>query len=273
MLAAELIGFWAAVAAWAVATLAATGGLVLGRDGWVRAAGAAAATGVAGQVAALLARGLGGWGPPFTTYYESVLFGTLLAGGALMWLGRTRPPFRAALVVAAPVILLLLGSAVFTAREFEPLSPTLQSWWLVVHVLFALAAFGAMLVAAGLAGVVLVPGAAARWLPATGADGWLVRAFSLAFVFQLVMVASGSIWAHQAWGRAWGWDPIETCSLLVAIVLGLALHLHRLHGWRGGRLAWLAIGAFLLTAYGIWGVPFFQPSVHLYQGPRGPGGG
>ncbi|MEK7475082.1 MAG: cytochrome c biogenesis protein CcsA [Candidatus Coatesbacteria bacterium] len=265
MAASELAAFWAAVAAYAAAFLAVVFGLVLRRRGAVRAGLGIGAAGLAAQGIALTCRGIGQVAPPFVTYYESVVFGTMLATGVALWLARSREWFRPALAVVLGVSLLLMGSAVFTAREFRPLGPALQSWWLVVHVVFALFAFGGMLVAAG-AGVVAIRRRAA---PAVRGriDEVMYRAFALSFIFQLVMTASGAIWAHQAWGRYWGWDPIETASLLTLIVYALALHLRATHDWRGVRLGWLAIAGFLLTAYGIWGVPFVSPSVHLYTSP------
>lgn len=266
MFAVELPAFWTAVGAWGLAFAATAAGTVLGRPAWNRLGRGLAAAAVLAQGAALVGRGLTAWSPPFTTYYESVLGGTWLAGAAALLATRRRPELAGILLVTAPVALLLLGSSVFTVREFAPLGPALQSWWLVVHVVFALLAFAAALTAAG-AGAVLVV------RPSREGAGIVVsRGIALAFLFQLVMIASGAIWAHQAWGRYWGWDPIETCSLLTLLVFGLGRHLERLHGWGGRRLAGVAVAGFLVTAYGIWGVPFFQPSVHLYQGPRGPGG-
>jgi ABC-type transport system involved in cytochrome c biogenesis permease subunit len=263
--ACELAAFWAAVAGYAGAFLAVVFGLVLRRRGVVRSGLGLGAAGVAAQAVALGCRGIGEVAPPFVTYYESVMFATWLAAGSALWLARSREWFRPALPVVLGVTLLLMGSAVFTAREFRPLGPALQSWWLVVHVVFALLAFGGMLVAAG-AGVLAIR---RRTPPAVRGrvDEVMFRAFALSFIFQLVMTASGAIWAHQAWGRYWGWDPIETASVLTLIVYALALHLKATHDWRGARLGWLAIAGFLLTAYGIWGVPFVSPSAHLYTSP------
>lgn len=272
MIQAELAGLWTAVAAYAGAFVLAALGLALGRRGPLAAALAAAALAWLAQGAALACRGVAEWSPPFNTYYESVLFGTWLAVGALLWLARRPDGLRAGIAVAAPLVLLLLGSAMFTDRSLRALAPGLQSWWLVVHVCFALLAFGSMAVAAAAGALLWLPRARSFAAP-RAVERVLPRAFALAFVFQLVMIASGSIWANQAWGRYWGWDPIESFSLVTLLLYGIALHLKTQFGWGGRKLAWLAAAGLLATVYGIWGVPFFQPSVHLYQGPRGPGGG
>ncbi len=269
---AEVVGLWVAVAAYAAAFVLAVFGLVLSRPAALGAAFGATAAGWFAQGSALAFRGVAEWSPPFNTYYESVLCGTWLATGALLVLARRSGGLRPALAILNPVSLLLLGSAMFTDRSLRALIPGLQSWWLVVHVCFALLAFGCMAVAAATGPLLWFPRAARAPAPAV-LDRLLFRAFALAFIFQIVMIASGSIWANQAWGRWWGWDPIETFSLLTLIAFGIALHLKIQFGWSGPRLAWLAVAGFLLTVYGIWGVPFFQQSVHLYQGPRGSGGG
>lgn len=268
MVECELAGYWAAIAAYAAAFILAAFGLALGRERIMSAALAVTAAGWLFHTGSLVCRGLAQWAPPFVTYYESVHFGTWLAALialAAVWRQRRLAPL---LVAVNPLNLLLLGSALFASRELAPLAPALQSWWLVLHVLFALLAFGAMAVGAA-AAILRLTAARAAWAPmAEPADLVVFRSLVLAFLFQLVMVVSGSIWAEQAWGRFWGWDPIETFSLLTLILFAIALHLRFSFGWKGKKMAWAALIGFLLTVYGIWGVPFFQPSIHLYQGPN-----
>lgn len=267
----ELAGLGGAMGGYAAAFVAAILSLVLKRP---RTLGPAYALSVAGAVfhsAALVSRGLGYWIPPFITYYESVLFGSWLAMVASLVLVRRLEDLRAILAALCPVMLLLMGSAMFTNREFAPLSPTLQSWWLVVHVLFALLAFAGMAVAFGGAVFLFLSPRARGGSTASRTDRVIYKSIILAFIFQMVMLVSGSIWANQAWGRYWGWDPIETFSLLTLVLFGISLHLRFQYGWKGRRMAWFAVLGFLFTIYGIWGVPFFSQSIHLYQGPQGPG--
>ncbi len=273
MVECELAGYWGAIGAYAAAFVLAAFGLALSRKGPLSAALAGTAAGLACHTASLVCRGLAQWAPPFITYYESVLFGTWLAALIALVAALRRPGLTPLLVAVNPLNLLLLGSGLFASRELAPLAPMLQSWWLVVHVVFALLAFGAMTVGAA-AGFLRLAAARAAWAPSAELPDLVVfRSLALAFLFQLVMVVSGSIWADQAWGRFWGWDPIETFSLLTLIVFAIALHLRLSFGWRGRKLAWAAMAGFLLTVYGIWGVPFFQPSIHLYQDPKAQGTG
>jgi len=268
----ELIGLWGTLAGYAVAFILAVLALVLKRPRSLSPAFVVAVAGVVFQTISLFARWFAFGAPPFVTYYESVMFGSLLAMAGLLYFSFRRRELRPIISVLSPILLLLMGSAMFTQREFEPLTPALQSGWLVVHVVFAMLAFAGMAVAFG-AGSLLLFFPNAGWsLPPSVADSVVFKSIILAFIFQMVMLVSGSIWANQAWGRYWGWDPIESFSLLTLIVFGISIHLRIQFGWKGRRMAWLAIIGFLLTVYGAWGVPFISDSIHLYQGPRGTGG-
>ena len=265
----EVVTYGLALAGYAAAFILAVLALVIKKPRTLAPAYVAAVAGTAALTVSLASRGFGFGAPPFITYYESVSFGSWLAMAGLLYFSLRRKELRAVLAVLCPVLLLLMGSAMFTHREFEKLSPALQSWWLVVHILFAMLSFASMAVAFG-AAVILVFFPRAKWSPSAKlADSVISKSIILAFIFQMVMLVSGSIWGNQAWGRYWGWDPIETFSLLTLILFGIAIHLQVQFGWKGKRMAWLAIIGFLCTVYGIWGVPFFSQSLHLYQGPAG----
>ncbi len=213
------------------------------------------------QTVALAWRGIVQFSPPFITYFESVAFGCWLAAGGYLLFARRLPAAVGATV--SLINFLLLGSAALAPRPLTPLPPALQSWWLLFHVLFALLTFGALVVGAGAAAALLLPSRVVQDRERLGR--WLVPCLSFAFMSQLAMITSGAIWAHKAWGRYWGWDPIETFSLLTWLVYGVALHAHYTYGWKGPRLAWSLVTGLVLAIYGIWGVPYFSKSVHLYE--------
>jgi ABC-type transport system involved in cytochrome c biogenesis permease subunit len=72
------------------------------------------------------------------------------------------------------------------------------------------------------------------------------------------MIATGSIWAHGLWGRYWGWDPIETWSLISWLIYGAALHLRITMGWKARRMAWLAVGAMATVIISFFGIGFIS---------------
>ncbi len=150
-------------------------------------------------------------------------------------------------------------------------SAKLASWWLAIHVLFANAAFASFLGAFGLSIAFLMQergsigrlGKFARKLPAPEVVDYLASRFVVAgFIFWGIMISSGAVWANEAWGRYWGWDPIETWSLVVWMVYAIYLHLRLTMGWRGRRLAWIAIVAMPFAMFCAIGIPFVFKSIH-----------
>nr|AYA93366.1 putative cytochrome C-type biogenesis protein [uncultured bacterium pG7] len=158
----------------------------------------------------------------------------------------------------------------------SPLLPVLRSAWLQVHVLSAVIGYGAFAVAAG-TGLARLPArdpsqAAAlspdagdrKWLPAA-ADAERMMEWSLTFGFPWLTFAilTGAIWAQNAWGRYWGWDPKETWSLAIWLWYLLILHLRPIRSWRGRRLAILAIIGLGLVFFSFVGVPWLVRSAQL----------
>jgi len=85
---------------------------------------------------------------------------------------------------------------------------------------------------------------------------------SVGFIFLSVMIVAGAIWANEAWGRYWNWDPIETWSLISWIVYAAYLHTRLTLGWKGSRSAWFAVAALPVMAFTLIGVPLAYNSIH-----------
>ena len=203
---------------------------------------------------------------PLVDYYESVSLGSWLAMFAFIVIQRRQRPKWILSSVMLPVTFLMMGSAMLTYRETSDFGPGLDSWWLVIHVIFALSAYVAVLVACGSAVLYLAP-AGGKTGDGKDWDSFSRQFMLLAFIFQAVMIVSGSIWANQAWGSYWGWDPVETFSLLTLLIYGLYFHLRKAYGWKGKKTAWFVILTLLATVFCIWGVPYFFTSIHFYQRP------
>jgi ABC-type transport system involved in cytochrome c biogenesis permease subunit len=89
-------------------------------------------------------------------------------------------------------------------------------------------------------------------------DNLIFRFIIFGFIADTVMIATGSIWAHGLWGRYWGWDPIETWSLVSWLIYGAAVHLRLTMGWKNRRMAWLAIGAIVSVIISFFGIGFIS---------------
>ena len=109
--------------------------------------------------------------------------------------------------------------------------PALQSNWLIFHVFTCMVSYGAFFAAFCTAILWL-----AIWRKRESQKVLDVLAYQLmafGFLMLTVGIISGSVWAKQAWGRYWGWDPKETWSLITWFVYGIYLHLR--HGRRAVR--------------------------------------
>jgi cytochrome c-type biogenesis protein CcsB len=88
----------------------------------------------------------------------------------------------------------------------------------------------------------------------------------VAFALMAVVLVTGALWAHYAWGRYWGWDPKETGALVIWITYALYLHTRLTYGWKGPRSAVIGIFGFFVILAGFLGVNlgWFADGLHSY---------
>jgi ABC-type transport system involved in cytochrome c biogenesis permease subunit len=84
------------------------------------------------------------------------------------------------------------------------------------------------------------------------------------FIFLTLGIVTGSIWASQAWGAYWQWDPKETWSLITWLLYLVQIHQRFTVGWRGKRAAVMAIVGFASVVFTLWGVNFLLGGLHTY---------
>ena len=77
-------------------------------------------------------------------------------------------------------------------------------------------------------------------------------------------VICGAIWAEEAWGRYWGWDPKETGSFFTWVLYAAYLHARATRGWRGRRAAWIGVGAYVALMVTYFAVNLFVVGLHSY---------
>ncbi len=208
--------------------------------------------------------------PALTNTYESLIF--LSAAGNLVtaWLLRSGSGTKgtnpsAGLLSGLHFTLLLLpalaASPLFRSLPRPPI-PALQSGWLVLHVSFAFIGEALFLVAFVAS---LLQLAARDESKAVELDRISYRAIISGFpVYTAGALLFGAIWADQAWGRFWGWDPKETWALITWLVYALYLHV-RLVVKVGRRVcAWIAVAGFLFTLFTFFGVNYLLPGLHSY---------
>jgi cytochrome c-type biogenesis protein CcsB len=92
------------------------------------------------------------------------------------------------------------------------------------------------------------------------------RVIAFAFPIWTFAVIAGAIWAQDAWGRYWGWDPKETWSFITWVVFAGYLHARATSGWRGRKAAWVAIVGFVSLLITYYVVNLWIVGLHSYKG-------
>lgn len=275
MLQYEMAAYWVGILCVAAASILATFGLIWRREKSLVRAWWAGLAGSVALAAAIGIRWVGAGHFPYITPYENVLVGafSMVVGYLLISLRWTNLRVAGALVL--PVTLLSLGFGLTQDITRGPLTPPFQSSWLVIHVTFAWVTYSAYTVVAGFALALLLRERARRkgteaklpsWIPeGERLDDLSLKLVAFGFLNNGVMIASGAIWAYRLWGKYWSWDPVETWSLLTWLAYGLYLHARLTLGWRGKRLAWLALFALFGVMMTFWGVQLAPTSYHLFK--------
>ncbi len=256
----EAAALWAAVASYTLGIVGLVAAWLFRRERLRSAGQWVAASAVALHAVALLARWIETGHAPVMGQYENALAGALFMPVIFFPTAWRFPAVRRATPVVLAATLLLIGNGLMGGSDPRALEPPFRSNWLAVHVTFAWFAFGSYLVASVMAGYFLwiTRGAAPVPSPDRRAvvDELSAKIIAFGFVSDSIMIASGAIWAHGLWGRYWGWDPIETWSLISWLVYGVNLHLRFTLGWKGRRAAWVAVLSVLtivVTFFGIGG--------------------
>lgn len=78
-------------------------------------------------------------------------------------------------------------------------------------------------------------------------------------------IITGAMWAHEAWGAYWQWDPKETAALFSWIIYAIYMHLHTRSAWRGVRSAWVSAIGFLSIMFCYFGVNLWISGLHSYK--------
>ena len=102
--------------------------------------------------------------------------------------------------------------------------------------------------------------------PAASLDTLAYRVVAFGFPVWTFAVMAGAIWAEEAWGRYWGWDPKETGSFVTWVLYAAYLHARSTHGWRGRRAAVIGIIAFVALMITYYAVNLWIVGLHSYAG-------
>ncbi|MGY4712009.1 c-type cytochrome biogenesis protein CcsB [Mycolicibacterium sp. CBM1] len=236
--------------------------------------------GIALLFGCIVLRGLATARVPWGNMYEFInltSFCGLVAAAVVL----RKPQFRALWVfVLVPVLILLTVSGKWLYTNAAPVMPALQSYWLPIHVSVVSLGSGVFLVA-GVASILFLlkmspladpgrDGTAARIvqrLPdAQTLDRIAYRTTIFAFPIFGFGVIFGAIWAEEAWGRYWGWDPKETVSFIAWVVYAAYLHARSTAGWRDKKAAWINVVGFVAMVFNLFFINLVTVGLHSYAG-------
>ncbi|WP_299446525.1 c-type cytochrome biogenesis protein CcsB [uncultured Phycicoccus sp.] len=214
---------------------------------------------------------------PLGNMYEFALVGamfTLL--GFIGW--STRRDLRwLGLFVVTPVLLTLGAAVVVWYTDASELMPSLKSYWLAIHVTVATMTVAVFTIGAALGVLYLVQdrleaGGGARRsfmarLPSARAlERLTYAAHVVAFPMWTFTVIAGAIWARQAWGSYWNWDPKEVWSFVIWTVYAAYLHARATTGWKRQNAVWIALAGFVCVILNFAVVNVYFVGQHSYSG-------
>ena len=233
---------------------------------------------------------------PISNLFESLCFlswGLILA--QLILEREYQTPIISTLSI--PIILLTLGFACFVLpadlRSSSNLVPALRSSWLVMHVSVIMLSYAALIIGSLLSAAVLFTNIEKPLQirsSSSGVGGFKFsnqyslndllnplefshseeldtlsyRSILIGFVLLTLGLISGAVWANEAWGTWWSWDPKETWAFISWLFYAAYLHMRISKGWQGRRPALLASGGFLVVLVCYLGVNFLGIGLHSY---------
>ncbi|MDT3670046.1 MAG: cytochrome c biogenesis protein CcsA [Aromatoleum sp.] len=263
----ELQILWAAVVAYVLAGVTAVIGVILGK----RPERTVLAQSVAGL--ALHASSIGlrwerlGHGP-FITMFEilsSNVLSLMLAYTLAYW---RIPRIRASAAIVLPLMFVMLGWLMVAHPGEGHYPPTYNTPWLYIHIGLGKVFLGAVLVAVGVSCVILLrrAGLGLRRLAQLPGDRQLdelaFRCMAIGLVFHSLMLIAGAIWAQDAWGRYWDWDPLETWAFVTWLTVAFTLHARVAFRVSPAAHATMILAVFVIAFLTFFGVPFVSMTPH-----------
>lgn len=243
---------------------------------WVRLAVVLNVLGWASHLGVLVTRGMAAGRWPWANMYEfltAISFAAVTAFIVVMW--RYSARFLGAFVMAAAVVALGVAN-IWLYNSVGPVVPALNSYWIAIHVTAAITATGAFTVA-GSATILYLFKAREEGRAAASGEGPLsrvpssevldrlsMRVTTFAFPIWTAAIIMGAIWADEAWGRYWGWDPKEIWSFVTWIAYAAYLHARATADWKGRKAAILSLVAFGALLFNFFGVNYMFSGLHSY---------
>lgn len=240
----------------------------------------------------LLIRWVGEGYFPLSNLYESLIFLSWTISFIHLFV-ESKTQSRIIGSLATPLVFFISGFSSLTLpvemQKALPLVPSLQSNWLMMHVSMMMISYATLIVGSlfsllYLAFVYFNKDQKELSIEVSGnqnssistssnssklslletVDIWSYRIIGLGFPFLTIGIISGAVWANEAWGSYWSWDPKETWALITWLVFAIYLHSRLLKGWQGKKAAVLGSAGFFVIWICYLGVNFLGKGLHSY---------
>lgn len=222
---------------------------------------------------------------PLSNLYESLIFLSWGFSSVHLFV-ESKTKSRLLGSVSAPILFFLSGFSTLTLpvemQKALPLVPSLQSNWLMMHVSMMMVSYSTLLIGSLLSIFYLaletVSSSSLQQFSPFGqnsidtsrlslfqtVDIWSYRIIGLGFPFLTIGIISGAVWANEAWGSYWSWDPKETWALITWMTFATYLHSRLLKGWQGSKAAIVGSVGFFVIWICYLGVNFLGKGLHTY---------
>ena len=201
---------------------------------------------------------------PLSNFYESLVFFSWSV--CLLYLIYARKEAKGLIgIFVMPAAFLLMAYASFSPTvdsRIQPLIPALKSNWLIIHVVTCFLGYAAFFMASSF-GIISLVNKGSEKTQASLAD-MLEKSLKTGFILFTLGIVTGSVWAHFAWGRYWGWDPKETWALITWLIYAAAIHVRVRDGSVSRRVAIITIIGLVSVLFTYFGVNYL-PGLHSYQ--------
>ena len=241
---------------------------------------------------------------PLSNLYESLLFLTCMLLTIYLYIEtKTQSKLIGSVLIPVTLLISGFANLTLSPemQKSSPLVPALQSNWLMMHVSMMLLSYSTLIIGSLLCILFLVISRykdvdlkiiddsslplynimldyyeAKLVSPSTeiaelgklkllqSLDNWSYRIIGLGFPFLTIGIISGGVWANEAWGSYWSWDPKETWALITWLVFASYLHARITKGWEGKQTAILGSLGFFVIWICYLGVNFLGKGLHSY---------
>ena len=217
---------------------------------------------------------------PLSNLYESLLFlDWCLLFILIIAETKTRTKLLGAVLLPITLLIISFASLILPSQmqEAAPLVPALQSNWLMMHVSMMMLSYATLILGSLLSILFLVVqkfttnnNKIQKNLSQTkiqlleNIDTWSYRTIGLGFPFLTIGIIAGAVWANEAWGSYWSWDPKETWALITWLIFAAYIHARLTKGWVGEKAALLGSIGFIIVWICYLGVNFLGQGLHSY---------